>query len=145
MDLVMLSLPVMERNGPLQKEEGQDLIFVSQFVCFNGCYMGNIFEWGRGILGHSCSMPSDGGPCHSDSNKCKDKLKDVKYILEVELYRTVSELNVRKEGKWTLSNTRQMVLPPTGPGKGKNGAGDVQKSAHRPAFWTVQVGDAYYV
>lgn len=35
-----------------------------------------------------------------DSSKYKEKLKDVKYILEVELDRTGNELNVRNEGKW---------------------------------------------
>ena len=36
---------------------------------------------------------------HSESNEYKGKLKDVKYILEVELGRTVNELKVRNEGK----------------------------------------------
>lgn len=62
--------------------------------------MGNIFEWGTGILGHSCRFQVMVARAVSDSNKYKDKLKGVKCILEVELNRTVNESNVRNEGKW---------------------------------------------
>lgn len=41
-----------------------------------------------------------GGLCHSDSNKHKEKLKDVESILGVKQIGLVNKLNVRNEEKW---------------------------------------------
>ena len=49
--------------------------------------MENVSEWKRDILGDPCSTSSDGGLCHSESNKHEDRSKDVKLILGVELIR----------------------------------------------------------
>lgn len=42
---------------------------------------------------------SNGGFCHSDSSNHKETLKDVKYILGVEVIGVVNELKVRNEEK----------------------------------------------
>lgn len=55
------------------------------FVCFNGYFVQDMFEWKRDILGDPCSSSSDGGLCQSDSKKHEAKSKDVKHTLGVEL------------------------------------------------------------
>lgn len=61
--------------------------------------MENVFEWERDILGDYCSTLRDGGLCHSDKNRHKEKLKDSKYIWGVELRGLVNKMNVRNEEK----------------------------------------------
>ena len=101
MYLVMLSLQVMVKHVDHSKQGsnricsqqgsllGSGILVLTRdqtvFVCFNGYFVENVFEWKRDILGDACSSSSDGGLCSSDSKKHEGKSKDVKHILGIRL------------------------------------------------------------